>query len=1042
MVPAFALLTARSAQANMPGRLAAGSTLNSPGLVSPADSSTINSASTDTLRWSAVTGSAWYVLQVSVLQNFSNKDSIIIDTSVTSAAFSLSALQPRIYFWRVLAADSTDSSAWSSVRVFDFGPPLQPLIVSPQSGASDRPSPVTLRWATTFSDSSRVQLAVYRGDFAFSAADMVADTIVAADSLTVGGLSLGQSYYWRVSGRNVNGQGPWSTTVTFNTSAPPSVSLLQPGYGAQLRPDSVYCAWLPVGGALKYELQISTDQYYNSTPVVDTVLARTSAVVSQLSYGTDYYWRVRAQSNVGSYWGTWSSSTFFTFPAAPVLIFPADSGSDYAVRPVFRWKSVAGAAYYQIQVAYDSTFNSVFLDSTTSSAITDSLSIDSITADTTFFWHVRGGSNTNGLGNFSAVRRFTTASLPPAPPSMIAPADSSTILPLDVVFSWSGVAGADRYLFELSTDSTFRSIQIADSSVMADSILVDSLNMHTTYFWRLKSGSNSAGWGVFSEPERFFTTSYILNAPAQSTPSNGSGNLPTTVTLHWAAVPHAAVYQVQVSPDSALDTLIVNDTLVVGDSLSVTRLIRSFKYYWRVRAGLGGKSWGLYSPLWKFTVENWSQADSLVVDTTLNYPQYTNVSQFKPTDYRLFGLPGQTDASLAGMLKGTPGKDWQAFWDNGDTSNYLVKYDGSSSFRFGRGNAFWLIHNGPLKMDTTIHAAAVDSIGQVRLSLHPGWNIITDPFLINVPWDTVKALNKKIADPIWAYKGSFNTATSLVPFQGYYFFNADSLKSIVVPYIEPSAGSRVTKGLMTVASIDSAWTVRVTLQSGGIVDSSAWFGVSSSAKPGLNRLDVRKPAGIGFEPSVSFHHADWDRYFSDFASEIHPVFADSSRWSLNVEAVPGERAALSFAGLDRLPASFSAYLHDPVSGSWIDISRAGTFAFNPVSTTSNITVLVGKTSELSQLATTSRPLSFELENNYPNPFNPTTVIGYQIPRQSHVTLEVYNVLGQRVATLVNGEQSPGAHVVTFNGARFASGVYFYRIIAGNQISTKKMVLLK
>ncbi len=86
--------------------------------------------------------------------------------------------------------------------------------------------------------------------------------------------------------------------------------------------------------------------------------------------------------------------------------------------------------------------------------------------------------------------------------------------------------------------------------------------------------------------------------------------------------------------------------------------------------------------------------------------------------------------------------------------------------------------------------------------------------------------------------------------------------------------------------------------------------------------------------------------------------------------------------------------------------------------------------------------SFQLLQNYPNPFNPTTTISYELSANSFVTLKVYDILGREVATLVNETQSPGEYSVKFDGSRFASGVYFYRMSAGNYTSIKKAALVK
>lgn len=90
----------------------------------------------------------------------------------------------------------------------------------------------------------------------------------------------------------------------------------------------------------------------------------------------------------------------------------------------------------------------------------------------------------------------------------------------------------------------------------------------------------------------------------------------------------------------------------------------------------------------------------------------------------------------------------------------------------------------------------------------------------------------------------------------------------------------------------------------------------------------------------------------------------------------------------------------------------------------------------------SIPKEFSLSQNFPNPYNPSTTIRYALPRSSFVTLTVYNAIGQQVAQLVNELQEPGYHNVVFRGDGLASGVYFYRLQAGDYVATKKLALLK
>ncbi len=90
----------------------------------------------------------------------------------------------------------------------------------------------------------------------------------------------------------------------------------------------------------------------------------------------------------------------------------------------------------------------------------------------------------------------------------------------------------------------------------------------------------------------------------------------------------------------------------------------------------------------------------------------------------------------------------------------------------------------------------------------------------------------------------------------------------------------------------------------------------------------------------------------------------------------------------------------------------------------------------------SVPLTFELSQNYPNPFNPSTLIEFELPSRAETKVEVYNILGQRLRTLVDETLSAGRHAVLFDGSGYASGVYLYRLKAGELEMTRKMVLVK
>lgn len=92
-------------------------------------------------------------------------------------------------------------------------------------------------------------------------------------------------------------------------------------------------------------------------------------------------------------------------------------------------------------------------------------------------------------------------------------------------------------------------------------------------------------------------------------------------------------------------------------------------------------------------------------------------------------------------------------------------------------------------------------------------------------------------------------------------------------------------------------------------------------------------------------------------------------------------------------------------------------------------------------------MRFQLEQNYPNPFNPTTTIEYELNRSDKIQLEIFNIRGEKVKTLVNEFQNAGSYRIQWdgtnsNGSKLSSGIYFYTIKSGGEVSTKKMILIK
>jgi len=162
-------------------------------------------------------------------------------------------------------------------------------------------------------------------------------------------------------------------------------------------------------------------------------------------------------------------------------------------------------------------------------------------------------------------------------------------------------------------------------------------------------------------------------------------------------------------------------------------------------------------------------------------------------------------------------------------------------------------------------------------------------------------------------------------------------------------------------------------------------------------------------------------------------------WMGSVEsaAFAADRAAnaMIYDLLDTTEAGSGDYTAQLASEPYT-LARGGFTSFSPfaVGNFSGGTVSVADAEEV--------PRVFALEQNYPNPFNPSTEIRYDIPSAARVTITIYDALGRRVSQLVDSEHVPGFYKVQWDASGKASGVYYYRIVAGDFVSVKKMMLVR
>jgi hypothetical protein len=244
----------------------------------------------------------------------------------------------------------------------------------------------------------------------------------------------------------------------------------------------------------------------------------------------------------------------------------------------------------------------------------------------------------------------------------------------------------------------------------------------------------------------------------------------------------------------------------------------------------------------------------------------------------------------------------------------------------------------------------------------------------------------------------------------------------------------------------------------GITNGWAWYYVHGS------RQDYMCYYMHGRECTIELSHtsllppaqlpAHWDYNYRSFLNYMQAVQFGITGTVTDSSTGSPVKSKISITGFDAdssevySDSQFGKYYRMIIQGNYaLTFSAPGYYSktVNNIHAVNDSTTIVNvqlrpNTTGISQNGTA--PKEFKLHQNYPNPFNPKTIIGFQLPINNYVTLKIYDVLGREVATLVNETLKPGTYETEFDGSNYPSGVYYYRITAGDFTETKKMVLIK
>lgn len=425
---------------------------------------------------------------------------------------------------------------------------------------------------------------------------------------------------------------------------------------------------------------------------------------------------------------------------------------------------------------------------------------------------------------------------------------------------------------------------------------------------------------------------------------------------------------------------------------------------------------------------------------------------FPADQWRMFSVPLKLDDGSASSVLSDFGKSGNSTWKLFDGNN-----DVSSTGQFKLGQSFWLKQLlFKAGKQIALGSGRTASASEGRITLRPGWNQIANPFTFPIDWvlDTDAGNNVNIKGPI-AYDGTKYIGigqvsgddtpfTELKPWDGYWVYNAAATDQLLT--INPSGALGAGKYVPPLFADD--WNLQIKVKNGSFEDQLNYVGVALDAAIGEDRFDLPELPTIGDFVSVAFDHRVEGKTIP-YSIDYLPSGESGYTWDMSVTTNLSGVNSLSWIP-KMIPSGcvirmMNVSHHEMVEG------NEYCFRSEVVDQPVRFKIWIGSEAYVSEAIMKLEdelPNTMALHANFPNPFNPSTIIKFDVARSGPVKLKVYNILGQEIITLVDGYHETGKdYSVAWNGKdamgrSVASGVYIYRLVAGRITKTRKMLLLK
>jgi len=419
-------------------------------------------------------------------------------------------------------------------------------------------------------------------------------------------------------------------------------------------------------------------------------------------------------------------------------------------------------------------------------------------------------------------------------------------------------------------------------------------------------------------------------------------------------------------------------------------------------------------------------------------------------NYRMVGLPGNSNIPITQTVSGSQKTDWNAFYDNGiisaNQSDYLKEFDGSSKYTFKPGNGFWVVSKNGLTVSANVQPVPLSSDSTYAIPLQANWNIISNPFEKSTSWTKIKQLNGLTTHPLYKWNGlTYDQVSEMTTYEGFYFYNTPGLSSLKIPYDANGTLKKFFKVKDSYQLGERGFTINCVC--GGIERSSVYAGFNAKSSNDVDDYDYFMPPADFGEVSLVLQNDSLSTDYKKLLVEQRKEIGEGTQFDFTAKNLSKEAVQLTVNGIEFFPER-ETYLLDKQYNKFTNLKEKNVFTLQPQMGKRSYALLVGSSSFIQERKAAIIPTEYLLYQNFPNPFNPATTIAFGLPKESNVTLTLYNMLGEVVLRNELGSKASGYHKLLLDLSSNTSGVYFYAIQARaldgskNFREVKKMILVK